>query len=90
MNSIGDTIAGFQDAGRSSLARDAAASQGRTPLERLAVFTDLLESIDAITASLSVEERWRRAKIAFEVDPLPEPWWANFREGALADFQCPT
>jgi hypothetical protein len=90
MSLIGDTTAACQDTERDSFARDAATSQGRTPLERLAVFADLLETVDAITASLSVEERWRRAKIAFEVDPLPEPWWANFRAEALADFQCPT
>jgi hypothetical protein len=75
---------------QASTARDAAGSESRSPLERLAVFADLCASLDAITSSFPAEERARRARIAFEIDPLPEPWWANFRDEALAEFQCPT
>ena len=90
MGSSHNMVTGYELSERETTARDAAGSAQRSPVERLAVFVDLLATVDAITASLSAEERARRARVAFEVDPLPEPWWANFRREALAEFQCLT
>jgi hypothetical protein len=83
-------VAGCERSEPESTARDAAGSEGRTPTERISVFVDLLASVNELTSSLPVDERARRARIAFEIDPLPEPWWANYRREALAEFQCLT
>jgi hypothetical protein len=90
MNPIDAIVTAHARSEEAAIARDAAGSESRTPLERIVVFADLCASLDAITSSFPANERARRARIAFEVDPLPEPWWANFRPEALAEFQCPT
>jgi hypothetical protein len=67
---------------------DAQASLGLTPEQRLAAFVDLMATIDAIQEPLPFEERLRRTEIARQLDPLPDPWWRNFRPEALAEYQC--
>ena len=73
----------------SGIARDALSSEGKTPQQRIAMFADLMDAVEQITASLSAEERLRRSVIALKLDPRPEPWWRNFRAEALAEFKCP-
>ena len=68
--------------------RDAASSMGKSFAERTAMFLQLMEWVDAIQSHLSPEERARRARIAERLDPLPEPWWKNFRKDALAEYEC--
>jgi hypothetical protein len=70
--------------------RDAASSVGKSVEERTAMFLQLMEWVDAIQSHLSPEERERRARIADLLDPLPDPWWKNFRKEALAEFECQT
>ena len=73
---------------REALARDAYSSEGRSPRERAAMLADLLATADAIAQALPADERMRRSRIAALLDPLPSPWWKNFRAEALAEFQC--
>ena len=68
--------------------RDAQSSEGKTPEERTAMFLDLMETIEAIQAHLTPEERARRERIADKLDPRPDPWWRNFRKEALAEYEC--
>lgn len=68
--------------------RDAFSSEGATAEQRTAMFIDLMEMIDAIQANLTPAERERRQRIADRLDPRPDPWWRNFREEALAEYQC--
>jgi hypothetical protein len=75
----------FKRTERETVIADAASSEGRTPQERMAMFADLLATIDAIWASLSPEERLRRLRIAEEIDRRPEPWWRNLRRDAIPD-----
>jgi len=75
---------------RQAVARDAFSSEGKSPLERLAMFADLLATVDAITRSLPAEERSRRVLLAARFDSLPANWWKSFRAEALAEFQCQT
>ena len=80
----------FRQTDREAIERDAMSSLGRSPEERMAMFMDLMRTVDAITASLSPEERERRRRIADELEPRPDPWWKNFRPEALAEYQCRT
>lgn len=66
--------------------RDAASSIGKSPAERVAMFLRLMEWVDAIQSHLTLEERARRARLAELLDPMPDPWWKNFRPEALAEF----
>ena len=75
---------------REAIARDALSSEGKSPQERMAMFVDVMATVDAIVGSLAPEERRRRNWIAEQLDPLPIPWWKNFRAEALAEYQCPT
>ena len=70
--------------------RDARSSEGKTAQERVAMFIDLMNTIDAIQGSLSPEERARRWRIADQIDPRPNPWWRNIRKEALIEYQCQT
>jgi hypothetical protein len=88
MSAADAIFAGLDRSESASTIRDAAGSESRTPIERLAVFADLLATLDVITSTLPIEERARRARIASQIDPLPNPWWANFRREALDEFQC--
>ena len=64
---------------------DAASSEGKSPLERMAMFRDLLETVDAIWTHLTPDERRRRMEIADQLHRRPEPWWKNIRPEALPD-----
>ena len=70
--------------------RDAESSEGKTAQERTEMFLDLMETIEAIQANLTPEERARRERIADQLDPRPDPWWRNFRKEALAEYECRT
>jgi len=67
---------------------DAASSEGRSPVERMAMFADLLAMIDCVLAHLPIEERRRRLAIADHLHRRPEPWWRNLRAEARPDFSC--
>jgi len=73
-----------------STKRDASSSEGKTFEERTAMFLDLMETLEAIQAHLTPEERARRERIADQLDPRPDPWWRNFRKEALAEYECQT
>ncbi len=68
--------------------RDAASSIGKTFAERTAMFQDLMEVVEVLQSHLSPKERARRSRIAELLDPLPNPWWKNFRKEALAEYQA--
>ena len=78
----------FRQSDRESVRRDAFSSEGKSPQERVAIFVDLIETVDAIAQTLTPDERMRRARIADRLDPRPDPWWKNFRAEALAQYQC--
>jgi hypothetical protein len=73
---------------REAIARDAYSSEGKNPRERIEMLADLLDTADALLNTMPAEERVRRNRIAARLDPLPNPWWQNFRAEALAEFQC--
>jgi hypothetical protein len=68
--------------------RDAASSIGKSVAERTAMFRQLMECVEALQSHLSPAERERRAHIGELLDPLPNPWWKNFRKEALAEYEC--
>lgn len=68
--------------------RDAFSSEGKSFAERTAMFAGIMETVDAIQAHFSIEERVRRMRIADKIDPRPDPWWKNFREEAIAEYRC--
>jgi hypothetical protein len=70
--------------------RDAESSVGKTFAERIAIFQQLMEVAAAMQNHLPPDERVRRARIAELLDPLPNPWWKNFRKEALAEYECQT
>ena len=78
----------FHPTEREAIERDAAGGIGKSPQERMAMFADLMETVEIIQATLSPEERERRRRIAEQLDPRPDPWWKNFRPEALAEYQC--
>ena len=65
----------FEQSEREAIARDASSSMGKSPQERMRMFEDLMETLDAILQSIPPEERRRRSMIARQLDPRPEPWW---------------
>lgn len=73
----------FVHSERETTIADAGSSVGKTPEERMAMFADLLTTIDVIWANLSPGERRRRLQIAEEIDRRPEPWWRNLRPEAI-------
>jgi hypothetical protein len=70
--------------------RDAASSEGASPQQRIDIFNELMEMVDAIQANLTPDERLRRQRIADRINTRPEPWWRNFRKEALAEYECRT
>jgi hypothetical protein len=68
--------------------RDAWSTESLTPQQRIATFIDLLNTVETIRSGLSLEERIRRKQIADKLQPLPKPWWRNFRQEALDEFRC--
>jgi hypothetical protein len=80
----------FRQSDRDALERDALASKGKSPEERMAVFVDLMKAVGAILDTLPPEERLRRRQIAERLDPRPDPWWKHFRPEALAEYECQT
>jgi hypothetical protein len=78
----------FAQSEREAIERDARSSEGKTADERAAMFIDLLSAVEEIQANFSSEERDRRRMIADKIDPRPDPWWRNFRQAALDEYQC--
>jgi len=71
-----------------AIKRDAASSEGKTPEQRMAMFVDLLRTVAAIWDNLPAKERRRRMWITDQLNRRPDPWWKNFRDEALAEYQC--
>ena len=69
----------FRQSERETTIADAASSEGKSPEERMAMFADLLTTIDVIWANLTPEERERRIRISEELDRRPDPWWRRLR-----------
>lgn len=80
----------YPQSDRKAVANDAFSNEGKSAEERMAMYTDLMETVDLILAPLSPEERRRRLEIADRLQPRPKPWWKNFRAEALAEHQCQT
>jgi hypothetical protein len=73
-----------------AIQRDAYSSEGKSFEERTEMFVGLMEAVEAIRAHVTPEERARRRRIANQLDPRPDPWWRNFRQEALSEYQCQT
>jgi hypothetical protein len=73
---------------RESVIEAARSSEGKSPKQRVAMFIDLLETVDVLWRDLSPEERRRRLDIARQLDPKPEPWWKNLRPEAQPKPPC--
>jgi hypothetical protein len=73
---------------RESVIEAARSSQGKSPRQRMAMFVDLLETVDIIWRDLTPKERRRRVAIARQLDPAPEPWWKNLRPEAQPRPTC--
>ena len=57
--------------------------QSLLPGERMALFCSIMRMIDNVWASLPFEEKWRRLKLAQQIDgPRPEPWWMGLKAEA--------
>jgi hypothetical protein len=69
-----------------SIRRDAYSSEGRTAEERVAVYLDLMSTVEAIQSNLPVQERERRRRIEVQFHRLPQLWWHGFRKEALTEF----
>ena len=78
----------FSRTERESIIADAQSSEGKSPAERMAMFADLLETIDVLWANLSPQERRRRMWIADQIDRRPEPWWKHVRPEHIAERSC--
>jgi hypothetical protein len=70
--------------------RDAYSSEGRSPEERMEMFSSIMAAVEAMQSHLSDDERARRKRIRKQLEPRPEPWWRNIRKDALAEYQCRT
>jgi hypothetical protein len=70
-----------------SIKRDGQSSVGKTPRERMEMFADLLETVDAIWKHLTPEERIRRMRIADKLNQRPDPWWKNMRTTELKELE---
>jgi len=75
---------------RESIIRDATSSEGKSPEERIAMFLNLMASVETILALFPPEERARRLAIADKLQPRPSPWWRNFRREAVEEYRCRT
>ena len=75
----------FVHSERETTIADAGSSLGKSPEERMAMFADLLATVDAVWNHLSPEERRRRMRIADQFHQRPDPWWKNVRPEALPD-----
>jgi hypothetical protein len=78
----------FQQSEIESIKNDARSSEGKSPRERMAMFADLLETIDVIWRNLTPQERRRRLWINDQLNRRPEPWWKNIRPEALEEASC--
>lgn len=76
----------FVHSERETTIADAASSEGKTPQERMAMFADLLATVDAVWKHLSPEDRRRRMWIADQIHRRPNPWWKNLRPEAQPDL----
>jgi len=73
---------------RESVIEAARSMEGKSPRQRMAMFIDLLETVDAVWRNLTPEERRRRLEIARRLDPAPDPWWKNLRPEAQPKPPC--
>jgi hypothetical protein len=73
---------------RESVVEAARSCEGKSPRQRMAMFIDLLETVDVIWRNLTPEERRRRMEISRQLDPAPEPWWKNLRPEAQPRPPC--
>jgi hypothetical protein len=80
----------YRQSERESVVEDARSSEGKSPQERMAMFIDLLETVDVIWRNLTPQERARRIAIAEQLDPMPDPWWKNLRLEAQPKPLCDT
>ena len=71
-----------------AIRRDAASSEGKSAEQRVAMFVDLMDTVEAIQSNLPPEERERRKQISDQIDPRPDPWWRYIRQEALDEYQC--
>ena len=78
----------YRQSERESVVEDARSSEGKSPRERMAMFIDLLETLDVIWRNLTPQERDRRIEIGRQLDPLPDPWWKNLRAEAQPETLC--
>ena len=72
----------YRQSERESIIADAASSKGKSPEQRMAMFADLMATVDAVWMHLSPEERRRRMRIADQIHRRPDPWWRNVRPEA--------
>jgi hypothetical protein len=61
---------------------DAQSSLGKTEEERIAMFVDLLRTIDVLWTDLTPQELERRREIHRRLNAKPVPWWKNMRPQA--------
>jgi len=73
---------------RESVIEASRSSEGKSPRQRMAMFADLLETVDVFWRDLSMEERQRRLDVSRQLDPKPEPWWKNLRPEAQPKSPC--
>jgi len=73
---------GFLDE-QETLAQEVLEMQYLGPAERMALFCSIMRMIDHVWASLPFAEKWRRLKLAEQIDgPRPEPWWMGCKPEA--------
>jgi len=73
---------GFLDE-QQTLAQEVREMQRLGPAERVELFCSIMRMIDNVWASLPFEEKWRRLKLAEQIDgPRPEPWWMGMKPEA--------
>jgi hypothetical protein len=75
---------------RESIIRDATSSEGKSPEQRIAIFLDLMATVETILSQFPPAERARRLAIADKLQPRPIPWWRNFRREAVEEYRCRT
>jgi hypothetical protein len=58
----------YHQSDRETVIEDARSSEGKSPRQRMAMFIDLLETIDVIWGNLTPEERRRRMEMSRQLD----------------------